>query len=193
VNVHLKFGRRLWLPRGRLRLSVRGLAIAIAVVGLLLAADMTRRRCTCYRKMASYHAMLQRGCLESAVRAERAGILSVGCMEYFETDASKTLAAAKLLREYAAYEGALKTKYEFAASRPWLTVEPDEPFASGEDLRWRIERTHSSKPRSDQALVLHLGSGGGSGVLYGHACSARQSPEAFDSGHFPTRDAYVAR
>jgi hypothetical protein len=78
------------------------------------------------------HAARQQGCLQSAFEVERTGVLAIGCMQYTEADPRKRRAAASCFREWAEYDGTLKAKYELAASRPWLTVEPDEPFSAKE-------------------------------------------------------------
>ncbi len=105
------------------RVTVRRLMILVAIAGLLLAAGRAWNLRADYLLRASYH-------------ESRARILEVirdrGEPSYFRpADRSRpALDRAEADRRHAAsvaYHEALRRKYEAAARRPWLPVEPDPP------------------------------------------------------------------
>jgi hypothetical protein len=87
------------------RVTVRLLLIAVSVIALAFWAEQLRRRRAIYLERASRHAGLEAWYREFALESTSEG--------------------ANQCRETAAFYGRLRAKYERAASRPWLTIEPD--------------------------------------------------------------------
>jgi hypothetical protein len=90
----------------RFRITVRLLLIAVSVIALALGAEQLRRRRSAYLERAKRHATLE---------------------AWYHEYARLSPDVAKECRETAAFYGRLRAKYERAASRPWLALEPDSP------------------------------------------------------------------
>lgn len=135
--------------RRQLRFKLRWMMIVVAILAFAIGAVMTRRRGDDYRERASRCANLEsawrvwverwdRRATEWKLHVESAkedtegfgtelpdGWEQIGDMAY----QNGVLASerAEYCRRVTAYFGSLKRKYERAALRPWLPVEPDPP------------------------------------------------------------------
>lgn len=105
----------VWLPRLRFRLTVRGLMIVVAVVGLVIGLGVEgERRRERYLSLARQHAIIREDLHKFLV------IVS-------PTDSVQFFGDRRAIADRVGYHGRLKAKYEAAARFPWLPVEPDPP------------------------------------------------------------------
>jgi hypothetical protein len=122
---------------------------AVAVVAIALGAEMTRRRSVSYRDKANRYAVIEANWRDGGQTWDRSAAEREKHLRELEAYAegyggrfrlswkplidpatqSATIASGKAEDCYrrAAYWGALREKYERAARRPWLPVEPDPP------------------------------------------------------------------
>jgi hypothetical protein len=110
----------------RVRLTVRRLLVAVAVVEAAAGVEALRRRSEGFRELALYHASEETLYLDHARLWDEGQ--SAGCTE-IPPDATPEEYAqgARRCRLRAAYAAGLSRKYERAAARPWLPVAPDPP------------------------------------------------------------------
>jgi hypothetical protein len=102
------------VPLPRVRFTVRRLMIAVAVLALLLGATAIRQRRAHFQSLADYHAVQARHIQSSHGSMIRPG----GTLVHVPLGSPSR----------AAYHKDMAIKYEHAASRPWMTVEPDPPL-----------------------------------------------------------------
>ena len=88
------------------RLTVRGMMVAVAVVAVALSLIVLKRRSDGYRSLAGYHAA--RAMAESGTGPAESGF-------------------ARIWTQQGEWHKRMREKYERAASRPWMPVEPDPP------------------------------------------------------------------
>ena len=134
----------------RVRFTVQRLMAAVAVVAIAFGAEMTRRRSVSYRDKANRCASIEAGWRDGGESYDRSAAKHKKDLRELEAYAegygghfreswkplidpatqSVTLASGKaeICHRWAAYWGALRVKYERAARRPWLPVEPDPPL-----------------------------------------------------------------
>jgi hypothetical protein len=123
----------------RVRFTVRRLMIAVAVVAVLLFGGMQGRRVyrnyRLYSSHSAHYGTLEAICLRNlpAHRKQLESILDLTKDEAPGIDL-QTYDSYKHIKDIldraerrGEYYGRLKIKYERAAHRPWLPVEPDEP------------------------------------------------------------------
>jgi hypothetical protein len=131
------------MPLPRVRFTVRRLMIAVAIVALILGAELTRRRSVQFRLLARSYAAAAEfdglilgggtttfGLHDGQIRENRGGssiriLADEGTIE-FTIDAALAYDADRLRRR-AEYHGLLRRKYDRAARHPWLPVEPVPP------------------------------------------------------------------
>ena len=104
----------------RVRFTVRGMMVAVAIVGMACGGELIRRRRNYYLNEADTYAYGERIFRESAdepLEGCRAGQVSREAQARFKVE---TLATAD-------HYAALKRKYARAARYPWLPVAPDPP------------------------------------------------------------------
>jgi len=132
------------MPVPRVRFTVRRLMIAVAIVALILGAELTRRRSAQFRLLARSYAsaaefdglILEGGTttfrLEDGQIREVHGSSSIR----IPTDEGGLVESAidptpgydeDRLRRRAEYHDFLRRKYDRAARYPWLPVAPDPP------------------------------------------------------------------
>lgn len=95
------------------QIRVRTLMVAVAAVALLLGADRLLRRRFTFQRRAERHAKLEAWYRRSSLGWAPGDV--------------PTPEVARSCLESAAFYGRLRSKYERAAARPWLGVEPDTP------------------------------------------------------------------
>ena len=110
----------------RFRFTIRRMMVAVAIVAILLAAGIIlAQRSAAYRDRAARHAFAE-WLLDSEAKMRRAtplaGIEGPGAalLKTFPNDHDRTAAQA-------AYQAAMRAKYERAARYPWLPVARDPP------------------------------------------------------------------
>jgi hypothetical protein len=123
--------------------------IAVAIVAVAIGAEMTRRRSVSYREKANRYTSYEATWRDDGERLDRSAAERKKHLRELEAYAmsgggefreswkplidsatrSATLASGQAENSYrrSAYWGALRAKYERAARRPWLPVEPDPP------------------------------------------------------------------
>ena len=104
------------MPPPRPRITVRRLMIAVALIALGMGVGRVAWLGITYRRRADWHAVRHEIARDRVVWAERMvgrGYLAPGAKLAAESEAD--------------YHAALGRKYEHAAARPWLPVEPDPP------------------------------------------------------------------
>jgi hypothetical protein len=109
----------------RVKLTIRGMRVAIAIMALGLAALAGRRRAL-YQERAAFHAAAEQRWLRRASDVETTGSTrdaSPPC-EWVDTPANRHR-SSQHYRKNAAYHAWFRTLYERAADRPWELVEPD--------------------------------------------------------------------
>jgi hypothetical protein len=116
----------------RVRFTVRRLMVAMAIVGLLVGLMMRHLH---FRRMADYHDSRvvesfeigrpprEPGSLESAP----ASITVYNHFGRLVGRAGKTRDGLKRLMSLSDWHEVMRRKFEYAARRPWLPVEPDPP------------------------------------------------------------------
>jgi hypothetical protein len=108
----------------RVRFTVRRMMVAVAVSGLLLGAEVARRRWAYNRSMAHYHARE-----EGRMRL----LLSGGWITVTdEAGARKKLRIGRNIEREPVqrrliYHALMAARHRRAARRPWLAVTPDPP------------------------------------------------------------------
>jgi hypothetical protein len=101
------------LPRMTTRRWIATVVISAALLGLFVEINRERKLASQYRLEARMHSLL-----ESA---------SNGTVFHGTGAAAGTYAHGVANPELAAYHAAMRRKYENAAARPWITIEPDPP------------------------------------------------------------------
>jgi hypothetical protein len=126
---------------------------AVTVVAIAFGAEMTRRRSVSYRDQANRYALIEADWRRGGEGWDRTAAERKKHLRELEAYAggyggrfreswkplidpatqSVTMACGKAEDCYrrAAYWGALRVKYDRAARRPWLPVEPDPPRPDG--------------------------------------------------------------
>lgn len=137
----------------RVRFNLKTMLAGVAVVAVLLWADVMRRRVVLFRERAAHFAQRERGLQWEVVELEEMlatfpaasdRARSDGNAEFAEMYAKSSEQAAITLPLYRAtveLDRHLKRKYERAASCPWLPVEPDDELFR--QLRRKYERAAS--------------------------------------------------
>src|ERR1700722_2697930 len=108
----------------RFRFTVRRLMVAMAVLGLLFGAEVTRRRWKHNLLMSNYHANEER----------RMRLLRIGGW-ITETDEAGKRQKLRIGRNIESepvqrrlmYHVVMGDRYQRAARRPWLAIAPDSP------------------------------------------------------------------
>jgi hypothetical protein len=125
----------MWLPK----MTTRRWMVAVAVVGISLTAARLVYLWRHYRALAAMHASKDVNYVRQAQGYERKRDWCVQQATIaneksdsvrantWERGATSSGATARDLRQLAAFESRLKSKYERAAAHPWLPVEPDSP------------------------------------------------------------------
>jgi hypothetical protein len=114
--------------------TVRRLMIAVAVVAILLGVSLHVRNVSLYSMRISHHSKCESSWREDEWRhrkraeeirklAEDPGQRSGA--EWWRQYAERETVRADKFKALADYHGQMKTKYQAAARRPWLPVEPD--------------------------------------------------------------------
>jgi hypothetical protein len=123
----------------RVRITIRLLMIAVAVVSVFLTAARTVYLWRRYQSLATMHASKEVNYIRQVQQAERkqdwcAQLATIANLESatvrgstWERLATAAGAVAQDLRRLASHESRLKCKYERAARHPWLSLEPDPP------------------------------------------------------------------
>ena len=109
----------------RMRITIRGMMVAVAVAAILLAVGPFRKRSATYHRKALEHARLV------GVSRENAKVQRAAWSEHPEVRPLLEASAAEWER-LAAWHADLAEKFSHAASRPWETVplDPREPLSS---------------------------------------------------------------
>ena len=106
----------------RLRITIRSVMIIVAVAALALAAEATRRRMAnlsaAYRLRALVHQ-------NKAELAEGNAIESESAYRRGQPPDPKYAKWSEGFQRLAEFHCAMMRKYERAASRPWLPIDPD--------------------------------------------------------------------
>ena len=127
----------------RVQFTVRRMMVSVAVVAVLVANVELMRRHVVSRALATKHAAMQAE-LEAARRlaeerakwvellAERGEVEAPTSFPLIDplagaTTLSEVRALSTRYAKQAAYHAQLRRKYERAAARPWLPIEPDPP------------------------------------------------------------------
>jgi hypothetical protein len=118
------------LPRPRI--TIRRLMIAVAIVALLLGAELTRRRRAFCVQQASYYADWERTSRSYAEDFEKEARIAARWPEdeWARGFAEENEREARLFRSNESRYARLKQAYERVASRPWLPL-PLEKQPSG--------------------------------------------------------------
>ena len=106
------------------RMTTRRWMIAVAVVGVMLAAAALFRRHLTLRELGDYHARME------GVLMDRARLLGQPSLEFanrYPVIAAEWRTYAACEAEIGAWHARLKKKYRRAARYPWLAIEPDPP------------------------------------------------------------------
>jgi hypothetical protein len=113
----------------RLRFTVRRMLIAVAIVAILCGGGVQIRRAIAFSQLASSHTSfgLFWHSQEQWHRQFARSILESDRPRLSENDAAEQTEQAEKSKVLADYHAAMKAKYEAAARRPWLSVEPDPP------------------------------------------------------------------
>src|SRR5262245_47973192 len=93
------------------RMTTRRWFVVVAIAAVLLATELMRERWSRYRLKARMHGL----------QAE----VNKGTVFQSTGTAAGTYAYAVANPEWAAYHAEMQRKYESAALRPWLAIEPD--------------------------------------------------------------------
>ena len=101
------------------RMTTRRWMIAVAIVGVGIGAGMLLVRSRRYAAVAAFHAQGEAECWR-IIAADEGNRLDTAIWKDW-------LAYARRSRKLFLYHAALRRKYEWAARRPWLPVEPDPP------------------------------------------------------------------
>jgi hypothetical protein len=137
----------------RIRFTVRRIMLIVAITAVALGANDLRLRYQRYRALSSVHEWTGRSCstmaerhaataagnereaerLRAAIRSDREskhpqvvqGILQIAANTAAQAEVER--AAERKFRARAQFHEALRVKYERAARRPWILVEPDPP------------------------------------------------------------------
>jgi hypothetical protein len=114
------------------RLTLRTLMILVAVVSLGLGAKALQRRSAYLQNLARVHeeqARFYRSHADLWGRHQDGG-----CMELpLGASGKDDDAGAARCRRQAAYHAKLGEKYAYAASHPWIRIQPEPPGFRGED------------------------------------------------------------
>ena len=97
------------MPLPRVRLTIRRLMVAVAVVAVLIAGGDLVRKAIIYNRLARAYAMPK--------------YVSPPA----EWPATRREALTRFNTAWEAYDVAMSRKYEYAACHPWLPVAPDPP------------------------------------------------------------------
>jgi hypothetical protein len=116
----------------RVRFTIGRAMAAVAVLALIMGGARIAWLRDRYRKAAAYYAAMenlqrtiQRSTVESAAAEEE--LLLAFDQKVSADDKQQAAAEAKAMQPLIDYYAALKRKYERAAARPWLPVDPDPP------------------------------------------------------------------
>ena len=102
----------------RLRFKLRWLMVAVAVVALGVWGERMRRASSAYREQAEFYRYLLTTPRNNPSTSEGASVAEKSL------DIATEVARERRLMHYIE---AMLAKYEHAARRPWLPVEPDPP------------------------------------------------------------------
>ena len=133
----------------RMRFTVRWLMVGVAIVAIACGAVMLRRRSISYRATANRYALIEARWRKGGKSWDKTAAEQRKHLREVEAYADGgggrfreswkplidsatqgfTLASGKAADcyQWAAYWGSLRAKYDQAARRPWLPVEPDPP------------------------------------------------------------------
>jgi hypothetical protein len=114
------------VPLPRVRLTVRWLMIAVAIVALIVFCEQTRRRWLDYRARYEDYEFFARE-MRASAEHPRLGLCGMGGQLGERELAELLLEEAESSLRYAAYFDAMRAKYDAAMRRPWLPVAPDPP------------------------------------------------------------------
>ena len=113
----------------RVRFTVRRMMIVVAVAAMLLGAYEMLGVSLYRRKQALHFGLAESDALRELADHERITALIKGQAGTTARDReTKHIALGEQARKRAAYFTAMKRKYEIAAIRPWVSVEPDPPL-----------------------------------------------------------------
>jgi hypothetical protein len=116
------------MRRPRLRFTVRRLMVAVAAIGgasgAYLGIMTEGRLAQAYRRRAAEHRMWEEVHRQSG---ERFRMLWLEAVESKDPEHEDFRSTAEWDEARRRWHGELMRKYEYAASRPWLPVEPDPP------------------------------------------------------------------
>ena len=120
----------------RVRLTVRQMMVAVAVVAVVTGGTVIARRQDVYRVRAVFHAQQEhvaanrwRHWSQEAIRLSG----PPGDRNQPGSDQERQLAVAMVAysRNRAAHHARLRVKYERVARYPWLPIDPDPPSPDG--------------------------------------------------------------
>jgi hypothetical protein len=124
----------------RIRFTLRWMMIAVAIAGLIIGAETLRRRGDSFRRRSAYHAAEvatshrnaedlrhdEEVAREQRTFAYRVGDETTGPMDLLDRIKQRQKDRSAMKGRIAWHES-MERKYARAASRPWLSVEPDTP------------------------------------------------------------------
>jgi hypothetical protein len=96
----------------RVRFTVRRMMVAVAVIAILIEGVSLWQRAALYRWKVRHHAMMERSSVIAVVEGPKA---------------ADNAELARLSEVWSTYHAAMKQKYEYAVTRPWIYVPPDPP------------------------------------------------------------------
>ena len=111
----------------RLRFALLGMLLSIAVLCVLFCAARMGKQSRDYRRLAVLYAYSEGDAWRQAVDHEPSPERRPYASWY-------EIALVEQCRRASAYYEQLSRKYEKAALRPWLPLEPDPPFPSNPEL-----------------------------------------------------------
>jgi hypothetical protein len=112
------------MKRPRLRFTIRGLMVAVAIVAIILTAEMMRRRWHERRLKAAEYAAEAKSWSDDAVKVENMMVLPRSKSDAASRQRLAELdGVAKNYREHERSNREMASKYARAAARPWLPIE----------------------------------------------------------------------
>lgn len=130
----------MWMPRFR----IRRMMVVVAMVAILVGAWVLRKRSVEYKLRSDWHGAIEAKCALVADSSgapfwRRSGSVAPQTKMRFEDVVHSKYESSLSRKPYewiwiripaagmAEYHRKLKTKYQYAARFPWLSVEPDPP------------------------------------------------------------------
>jgi hypothetical protein len=130
--------RAMRLPRPRF--TMRAMMIAVAIIGIVMGAEVMRRRSKAFRERADFHEgrrisvlSMENDCKSWEVKLRE----EFATMVWFLDETTRPMELGERikdlrqdqeeLRRMAAWQSRMASKYNHAAAHPWLTVEADPP------------------------------------------------------------------